>query len=69
MLVQVDVRFEQPVVPPAEITIRCQHQRSVGGLSLFNVTASVGNIVVSRGTIALNCSPIVAASVGGAKGA
>ncbi|WP_390884406.1 3-hydroxyacyl-ACP dehydratase FabZ family protein [Humisphaera borealis] len=64
-LVQVDVRFEQPVVPPAEIVIRCQHQRTIAGLSQFSVTASVGSMVVSRGTLTLNCSPIVAAAVGG----
>ncbi len=65
-LVQVDVRFEQPVVPPAEIVIRCQHQRTLAGLSQFSVTASVGAMVVARGTITLNCSPITAAPVGGA---
>lgn len=64
-LVQVDVRFEQPVVPPAEIVIRCQHQRTIAGLSQFSVTASVGAMVVSRGSITLNCSPIVAVPVGG----
>jgi len=64
-LVQVDVRFEQPVVPPAEIVFRCQHQRTIAGLSQFSVTASVGAIVVARGTITLNCSVIETASVGG----
>jgi 3-hydroxyacyl-[acyl-carrier-protein] dehydratase len=64
-LVQVDVRFEQPVIPPAEIAIRAQLVRSVGGLHQFNVSASVGAIVVSRGTLTLNCSPIESAPVGG----
>jgi 3-hydroxyacyl-[acyl-carrier-protein] dehydratase len=64
-LVQVDVRFEQPVVPPAEILIRSQLVRSVGGLTQFSVTASVGSIVVSRGTVTLNLSPIESAPVGG----
>ena len=64
-LVQVDVRFEQPVVPPAEILVRSQQIRSVGGLTQFSVTASVGSIVVARGTITLNLSPIEQASVGG----
>lgn len=65
MLVQVDVRFEQPVVPPAEILVRSQLVRSVGGLSQFSVTASVGSIVVARGTVTLNLSPIESAPVGG----
>jgi 3-hydroxyacyl-[acyl-carrier-protein] dehydratase len=64
-LVQIDVRFEQPVVPPAEIAVRAQLTRSVGGLHQFNVTASVGAIVVSRGTLTLNCSPIESVAVGG----
>jgi 3-hydroxyacyl-[acyl-carrier-protein] dehydratase len=64
-LVQIDVRFEQPVVPPAEIAIRAQLTRSVGGLHQFNVTASVGPTVVSRGTLTLNCSPIESVAVGG----
>ena len=66
-LVQVDVRFEQPVVPPADITLRCQLVRSVGGLHQFTVTASVGTMVVSRGGLTLNCSAIIPATVGGSK--
>ncbi|MDB5296034.1 MAG: putative (3R)-hydroxymyristoyl-[acyl-carrier-protein] dehydratase, partial [Phycisphaerales bacterium] len=65
MLVHVDVRFEQPVVPPADVVIRAQHVRTVGGLSLFNVTASVGPVVAARGSVTLNCSPVVPAPVGG----
>lgn len=64
-LVQLDVRFEQPVVPPAEIAIRAQLTRSVGGLHQFAVTASVGAMVVSRGSLTLNCSPIESVPVGG----
>ncbi|HEX8913605.1 MAG TPA: 3-hydroxyacyl-ACP dehydratase FabZ family protein [Humisphaera sp.] len=64
-LVQVDVRFEQPVVPPAEIVLRCQMTRAIGGLYQFSATASVGAMVVSRGTLTLNCTPIEAVAVGG----
>jgi len=64
-LVQVDVRFEQPVIPPAEIVIRSQLVRSVGGLHQFSVTAAVGSMVVSRGTITLSTSPVEAVAVGG----
>ena len=60
------LRFEQPVIPPAEIVIRSQDfVRWVGGLHQFTVTAAVGSMVVSRGTITLTTSPVEAVAVGG----
>src|SRR4051812_18037189 len=37
MLAQVDVRFEMPVSPPAEITLRTKLVRSIGSLQQFQV--------------------------------
>ena len=56
-LAHVDVRFEQAVVPPAEITLESNFSRAVGTLSQCEVVASVAGTVVARGSIALTCSP------------
>ena len=53
-LARVDVRFEQAVIPPAEIRLESRHTRTIGTLRQFDVTASVGQAVVARGTIALS---------------
>lgn len=52
-LAHVDVRFEQPVAPPAELRLQSRLTRTMGGLRQFDVTASVGQAVVARGTMAL----------------
>ena len=52
-LAHVDVRFEQPVAPPAEIRLQSRLTRTMGGLRQFEVTASVASTVVARGTLAL----------------
>jgi 3-hydroxymyristoyl/3-hydroxydecanoyl-(acyl carrier protein) dehydratase len=56
-LAQVDVRFEQPVVPPAEIVLRSKLTRRMGTLSLFDVSATVGPAVVARGTLTISTGP------------
>ncbi|HET6250071.1 MAG TPA: phosphopantetheine-binding protein [Tepidisphaeraceae bacterium] len=53
-LAHVDVRFEQPVRPPAQITLKSKLTRTMGDLQLFDVAAEVGGIVVARGTLALS---------------
>ncbi len=53
-LAHVDVRFEQPVPPPAEIRLESRLTRSMGTLRQFDVSASVGPVVVARGTVALS---------------
>ncbi len=53
-LVHVDVRFDQSVAPPAELILRSKCLRTVGGLELFEVSASVGNDVVARGMLTLS---------------
>ena len=57
-LAHVDVRFEQPVAPPAEITLKAKVLRTMGTLTQFEVEASVGQTVVARGTLALSCGPV-----------
>src|SRR4051812_27223501 len=53
-LAHVDVRFEQPVAPPAEIRFESRLTRTMGGLRQFEVTARLGEMVVARGTVALS---------------
>jgi 3-hydroxyacyl-[acyl-carrier-protein] dehydratase len=53
MLAHVDVRFEKPVVPPAEIVLRARRISSAGLLEKFDVAASVGGSVVASGSITL----------------
>jgi 3-hydroxyacyl-[acyl-carrier-protein] dehydratase len=52
-LVHVDVRFDQSVAPPAEITLRSRCLRTVGELEQFEVSASLGESVVARGMLTL----------------
>jgi 3-hydroxyacyl-[acyl-carrier-protein] dehydratase len=52
-LAHADVRFDQAVVPPAEITLESRFTREMGTLRQYEVSASVGGAVVARGTIAL----------------
>jgi 3-hydroxymyristoyl/3-hydroxydecanoyl-(acyl carrier protein) dehydratase len=53
-MAQVDVRFDQSVVPPAEILLSSKLTRTIGALQLFDVSASVGGNIVARGTLTLH---------------
>lgn len=53
-LAAVDVRFEQPVAPPAEIVLNSKLVKAMGELQLFEVSAEVGGGIVARGTLALS---------------
>jgi 3-hydroxyacyl-[acyl-carrier-protein] dehydratase len=53
-LVHVDVRFDHPVAPPAEIIIRSRHLRTIGILQQFEVSATVGQEIVARGMLTLS---------------
>lgn len=53
-LAHVDVRFEQPVAPPVRIDLASTLTRMIGPLQLCDVTATVGQTVVARGTITLH---------------
>lgn len=55
-LAHVDVRFENPVAPPAELRLQSRLTRTMAGLRQFDVTASLGQTVVARGTLALSFS-------------
>jgi 3-hydroxyacyl-[acyl-carrier-protein] dehydratase len=52
-LVHFDLRFDQSVVPPAQIVLKARFERAMGSLQQFAVEASVGDAVVARGMIAL----------------
>ncbi|MEO6436277.1 MAG: phosphopantetheine-binding protein [Tepidisphaeraceae bacterium] len=54
VLAHVDVRFEHPVVPPADVTLRSKLTRTFGGLQQFDVSASVAGSVVASGSITLH---------------
>ena len=53
-LVHVDVRFDRPVAPPAELILRSKLLRAVGELEQFEVSALHHNEVIARGMITLN---------------
>ena len=53
-LVHVDVRFDRPVAPPAELVLRSKLLRTVGELEQFEVSALQNAQVVARGMITLN---------------
>lgn len=52
-LVHSDIRFDQPVRPPAEIVLRTTQTRSLGQLRQFEVVAMVGENPVARGQLTL----------------
>jgi 3-hydroxyacyl-[acyl-carrier-protein] dehydratase len=56
MLAHADVRFEQPVKPPATIVLRSRRSGAHGAMELFEVSASVGDVVVAQGSITLHRS-------------
>jgi 3-hydroxyacyl-[acyl-carrier-protein] dehydratase len=53
-LVHLDVRFDRPVAPPAEIVLTSKHLRTIGILQQFEVSASVGQETVARGMLTLS---------------
>src|SRR5439155_2241830 len=53
-LAHADVRFEQGVVPPAEIVLESRFVREMGTLRQYEVSATLGGAVVARGTVALS---------------
>ncbi len=53
-LALVDVRFDKPVVPPAQIGLKSKFLRQVGQLQQFEVSAEVSGETVARGTLTLH---------------
>jgi 3-hydroxyacyl-[acyl-carrier-protein] dehydratase len=52
-LAHTDIRFDSAVVPPAEVRLRTSVTRSLGSLVQFEVSASVSEQVVARGSLAI----------------
>ena len=52
-LAHVDIRFDRPVVPPAEIVLHSRHTRTLEALHQFEVEARVADHAVARGQITL----------------
>lgn len=52
-LAQIELRFTQPVPPPAAIVLRSRLVRTVGTLQQFEVEARVGGQSVAGGTLAI----------------
>ncbi len=52
-LVHVDVRFDRPVTPPAEIRLTATLARELGPLRQFDVSAEAAGERVARGTLTL----------------
>jgi 3-hydroxyacyl-[acyl-carrier-protein] dehydratase len=52
-LAHVDVRFERPVAPPAEIKLQSTLTRTMGDLHQFDVVATVADLVVAQGSLTL----------------
>ena len=52
-LAQVDVRFEESVVPPAQLVLKSKLTRTVTQLQQFDVSAYAGSRCVARGTLTL----------------
>ena len=53
-LVHVDVRFDRPVAPPAQIVLRSRLLRGIGALQQFETSATVGHATVARGMLTLS---------------
>jgi 3-hydroxyacyl-[acyl-carrier-protein] dehydratase len=55
-LARVDVRFDESVIPPADIKLVTRVSRSIGSLIQYEVQASCGGNIVARGSITLGFS-------------
>jgi 3-hydroxyacyl-[acyl-carrier-protein] dehydratase len=52
-LAHADVRFESPVVPPADVELRASVSTSLGAMCMCDVVATSRGQVAARGTVAL----------------
>jgi acyl carrier protein len=53
-LAHVDIRFEQSVVPPADLILYTRLVRTMGALTMFDVSADVAGNLVARGMLSLH---------------
>lgn len=54
VLVANEMRFRQPVMPPASIDLEVQVTRSLGPIHVLNATASVDGTLCAEGTLTLH---------------
>ena len=54
VLVANEMRFRQPVMPPASIDLEVQVTRSLGPIHVLNATASVEGTLCAEGTLTLH---------------
>lgn len=52
-LVHIDIRFDQPIVPPATVHLSATLTRELGPLRQFDVSAEVAKVRVARGMLTL----------------
>jgi len=57
MLAHIDLRFQHPVAPPAEIILKSELSRSLDQLHQFTVTAMERDHVIARGSLTLVIEP------------
>lgn len=53
-LAHIDIRFDKPVAPPAQIVLRSKVVRAIGELQQFEATALLGAAVIARGMLTLS---------------
>jgi 3-hydroxymyristoyl/3-hydroxydecanoyl-(acyl carrier protein) dehydratase len=53
-LAHVDIRFDEPIAPPADVVLKSKLTRVIGALQQFNVEASVKGVVAARGSLTLH---------------
>jgi 3-hydroxyacyl-[acyl-carrier-protein] dehydratase len=53
-LAHIDIRFEQPVAPPAQIQLQSRLSRTMGELQQFDVAASFDGKQIASGTLTLH---------------
>jgi 3-hydroxyacyl-[acyl-carrier-protein] dehydratase len=53
-LAHVDIRFDEPIAPPADVVLKSKLSRVIGALQQFNVEASVSGVVAARGSLTLH---------------
>ena len=53
-LAHADVRFDEPIAPPADIVLKSKLARVMGALQQFTVEASVNSVPAARGSVTLH---------------
>jgi len=53
-LAHADVRFDEPIAPPADILLKSKLARVMGALQQYSVEASAKGVVAARGSLTLH---------------